>query len=336
MGVLGYTGPGAPMPGSVSSGSFLPSWSMGSSAFTGISTFTGMGALQPFILAANIREALPDIMARLATQKIAEKIMPTPQLQTFKAAPPVSIPPSEMAEIDEAIRSGTALYVPPLPSREAFSRAAEIVISGEAPPLPTVLQSPPTGSNQSNIAAATPGSTGYDAVQGGFGASEDPLNLSSILGGITDIAQTYAAVRTVISPPPVQYALPSAAPPPVYQQLAPTPAAAIARTAQYTPTALPIQTAAFPLALPAVGGAVATLGAGAMSLFSSVGKIAGIAAATGLGTDMIAGILEAGKPKRRRRRMLTKSDTADIATMAALLGKGSESFKTWLAIATRR
>ena len=39
--------------------------------------------------------------------------------------------------------------------------------------------------------------------------------------------------------------------------------------------------------------------------------------------------------RRRRRRLLTKSDIADISTMAALLGKNSESFKVWLAKATR-
>ena len=38
---------------------------------------------------------------------------------------------------------------------------------------------------------------------------------------------------------------------------------------------------------------------------------------------------------RRRKRMATKSDIADIATMASLLGKNSEAFKTWLAKATR-
>lgn len=40
-------------------------------------------------------------------------------------------------------------------------------------------------------------------------------------------------------------------------------------------------------------------------------------------------------PRRRRRRMLTKSDIADISTMAALLGRSSEAFKVWLAKATR-
>ena len=39
--------------------------------------------------------------------------------------------------------------------------------------------------------------------------------------------------------------------------------------------------------------------------------------------------------RRRRRRMLTKSDIADISTMASILGKNSEAFKTWLAKATR-
>lgn len=332
MAILGYTGPGAPAPGSLSAMSFLPSWSTGASAFTGISTPTMIGQIGAYILRNKVLAALPSILP--------EYQYPGPQLATFKSKPaeaPVStISPAEMAAIDEAIRTGTAISVPPITGRELFGAQAGIIIGGEAPPQPRVLPGPVAGTNQSSIAAASTGPSSYESVQGGFGASEDPLNLSGILGGIFDIAQTYSAVRNVISPPPVQYAPPVMAAPP--QPLAPTPAAAFARTAQLTPgTGLPIVTAGFPLALaPLAGGALSTLGAGAMSLFSSVGKVAAIAAATGLGIDVIDGILKAGSPKRRRRRMLTKSDTADIATMAALLGKGSESFKTWLAIATRR
>lgn len=51
--------------------------------------------------------------------------------------------------------------------------------------------------------------------------------------------------------------------------------------------------------------------------------------------DPVTGAVTRCKPRRRRRRLLTKSDIADISTMAALLGKNSESFKVWLAKATR-
>lgn len=298
----------------------------------------------PFNMGADWSQYLSNrfqsLVAPVAPIIAAPIIQAKPQLAAVKAPPPSApmptISPIEMAAIDEAIKSGTAISIPPIQGRELFQKQADVIITGEAAPQPRVLLSPPAGSDQSSIAAATAGSTGYDAQQGGFGATEDPLNLSSILGGILDVAQTYQAVKTIVSPPQVQYAPPVQAPPPVY--LAPTAAAAIAQTAQISGIpGLPIQTAALPAILaPLAGGAISTLGSSAMALFSSAGKIAAIAAATGIGIDVIDGILKAGAPKRRRRRMLTKSDTADIATMAALLGKGSESFKTWLAIATRR
>jgi len=69
--------------------------------------------------------------------------------------------------------------------------------------------------------------------------------------------------------------------------------------------------------------------------FSAIGKAIGIAAALGLTVDVVDAVLKMGAPKRRRKRLLTKSDVADISTMAALLGKNSEAFKTWLAVSRR-
>jgi len=69
--------------------------------------------------------------------------------------------------------------------------------------------------------------------------------------------------------------------------------------------------------------------------FGLVGKALGIAAALGLSVDVVDAVLKMGTPKRRRKRLLTKSDVADISTMAALLGKNSEAFKTWLAVSRR-
>ena len=58
---------------------------------------------------------------------------------------------------------------------------------------------------------------------------------------------------------------------------------------------------------------------------------AAIAAALGVSPNQVAAIKKYCRTRRRRRRMLTKSDIADISTMASLLGKSSEAFKTWLA-----
>ncbi len=69
--------------------------------------------------------------------------------------------------------------------------------------------------------------------------------------------------------------------------------------------------------------------------FGAIGKALGIAAALGIGVDVVTDVLRMGTPKRRRKRLLTKSDVADISTMAALLGKNSEAFKTWLAVSRR-
>ena len=55
-----------------------------------------------------------------------------------------------------------------------------------------------------------------------------------------------------------------------------------------------------------------------------------IAARTGCSAAQVAQVRAMSRHRRRRRRMLTKSDVADISTMKSLLGNG-EAFKTWLA-----
>ncbi|GAG35621.1 unnamed protein product, partial [marine sediment metagenome] len=132
---------------------------------------------------------------------------------------------------------------------------------------------------------------------------------------------------------PAQFAAPPSynpAPPP----LAATPAAAFARTAQISGSpALPIQTAAFPLA-PLAAGALAT---GGRYVAANIGKIAAIAAGLGIGAEVVEAVLDVNKrmTRRRRRRLLTASDVKDITVMAALLGKGSQAFATWLATSQR-
>ncbi len=60
-----------------------------------------------------------------------------------------------------------------------------------------------------------------------------------------------------------------------------------------------------------------------------------IAAASGVTPEAVDRVLHyARQGRRRRRRMLTKSDIGDISTMKSILG-GGEAFKVWLAKATR-
>lgn len=155
------------------------------------------------------------------------------------------------------------------------------------------------------------------------------MNLSSILGGVTaaantaaGLAGTYYQLRALREGRPMAAAQNLAQPPavnpkPTYRGNAPG-----LDLGDFTATG--------------IAGNVADLFSsnGGGSVYSR--RAQRIAAATGQPVEEVAAILAAGRPRRRRRRMLTKSDIADISTMSALLGKNSESFKTWLAGALRR
>jgi len=58
-----------------------------------------------------------------------------------------------------------------------------------------------------------------------------------------------------------------------------------------------------------------------------------IAQVAGTSPEMVDLVLKLGRRNRRRPRMLTKSDIADISTMKAILG-GGKAFELWLAKAT--
>lgn len=174
------------------------------------------------------------------------------------------------------------------------------------------------------------------------------MNLSGILSGITQIGQTaaglastYYQVKALSKGQPIA-AAPAPAPAPVVTpaaatapRLSATPAAAQLRasTIQYPQAAAVARTAM----LPAVIEAAPLVARGAMSLLGNAGKIAGIAAALGLGEEVVSSVLELDKRtrRRRRRRLLTSSDVKDITVMASILGKGSEAFRTWLATSQR-
>ena len=108
-----------------------------------------------------------------------------------------------------------------------------------------------------------------------------------------------------------------------------------------------VDTPSGPVAVPPPGGGVppavsgnlptqgvTSIGGGTVGCISQ--RDVRIASAVGVTPATVDAVLaEARKGRRRRRRMLTKSDVGDISTMAALLGKNTDAFKTWLAKATR-
>ena len=200
---------------------------------------------------------------------------------------------------------------------------------------PVVLSDPPTGPTKPDPAGTTD--------------EESGMNLSDILGGITQVAKTYAGVKQIIDPPKIQYVpAPPTQPAPTntfrwgFPPPAPTPAPQVPSGGS---TWVGYQPAFFDDGIFS-GGAwdaitdyfdtteVTTLNA--PNPYCLTKKQIAAAQAAGMSPEQAALFAKASRSRRRRRRMLTKSDVADISTMAALLGKGSEAFKTWLAGANRR
>jgi len=294
--------------------------------------------------------------ARTGTISAAENREIDIAIATGKAIPSLVLKGRDLFD-----KQADAVLNPILPDVVLGPKPPPIILAGGYPsavpqfppsPLPAPVavpgpQFPTTGSSYPVPLPHQPTAT----VNGG----KVCMNLSDILGGFTDIAKTvgglastYYQVKSLGQGPQIA-AIPQAVNPARPQfQMQPTAAMAMAQTGQYT---YPQQFGGLPIVqagLPAVimgGGALALNalrgitgfggGAAVAGLVSNIGKVAAIAAATGLGMDLIDGILKAGAPKRRRRRLLTKSDIADISTMASLLGKGSEAFKTWLAVSNR-
>ncbi len=133
------------------------------------------------------------------------------------------------------------------------------------------------------------------------------MNLSAVLSGAAGLISAGAAFRSAGQTPTFQPALNPA--PNIY--------------------GASVQQA---MAVPAViGGAGRALVAGGGRInMAKWAKAAAVAAATGLGIEAVLGIWEEKPTRRRRRRMLTQSDFADIAKMNGLLGNG-KAFSTWLA-----
>ncbi len=164
------------------------------------------------------------------------------------------------------------------------------------------------------------------------------MNLSGLLSGVSDIANTigglastYYSVKNIGRPPQ------AAAPPAV------NPAQPVRGSFPSFQTNLPqYQAAGFNQPYAGFGamttGLPIALGAKALAgTFNTglLGKALAIAGTLGLSIDVVQAVLGEANHKHRRKRLLTKSDVADISTMASLLGKNSEAFKTWLAVSRR-
>ncbi len=285
---------------------------------------------------------------RTPTMAAIRKIGPGSTLSVVK--PGTGISASEMAEIDKAKIAARFTRPDGLLGPDArYARDAGTVMAiyGEQAPPPALVARrlvtsgfAPTRENISGVYVPEP--------------EEDSMgNLSNILGGITDIAKTasdLAGLYYKIKPPTFRIPPPTLPSPPAVSPAAKpgfeAPAAVVQRAAAISKppdvspsTATVFDTSGFKLPSWLTPGAGRSLVAGTgtslvrTSGMAGLGKIAAIAAALGIGVEVVSAVLDVDKAnrRRRRRRMLTKSDQSDIAVMAALLGKGSEAFRTWLA-----
>lgn len=251
----------------------------------------------------------------------------------------------EMAEIDAAIKSGKAVPVRPVGGRQLLDAAVDVYTRGEAA-KPTYHTPPPPILPQPRIGTvARPPEPNLASAKSAVGPPEEPapMNLSNILSGVTSVAETaaglastYYQLRNVRAGVPQAPAAPPAVNPVRQPAGVAIPSVQAPTNRIFRDSGLPQATGTNPYAQQTLLGPAISLGARAMA--TGWGKAAAIAAATGLGIEAVDAVLShpGARPKRRRRRMLTKSDVADISTMAALLGKNSESFKTWLAGSLRR
>lgn len=284
------------------------------------------------------------------------------------AGPGPSISRAENQEIDEAIRSGVAIPAGVLRGRELFDKQADAVINpirlphvileNKPPPLiparapviqPTVAVASPAPQpvGVAGPSWTIPGASSYPAQRDPLNpiGSCNCMNLSNILTGISNIgntigglASTYYSVKNAgrppqAAPPAVNPAQPVRQLQPIYgptqprmQNIYP----AFQQAAAYQPAgAFTNQFAA---------GSIVSSGVSALARLPSMGllgKALAIAGTLGLSVDVVQAVLGEANHKHRRKRLLTKSDVADISTMASLLGKNSEAFKTWLAVNRR-
>ncbi len=254
-----------------------------------------------------------EIDAAIQEQELrAERIE---QLGEFKS----TIHPDRLLDIAGNIAEGRYATVP-LPAR-AVGPPQLVVVEPEPTPPPPRTQEP-TG------IVRTP-SVGPPVFLGGLvpaareaepdlyeaESEEEPMaDLSDILGTVSQLADIYTTVRGPAQAPAA--ILPSEYPGSVRDWvdgptdwLAPSPV-----------TSLPTTT----------GGTMAGYSGGCIS-----NRDRQIAAASGVSAESVDRVLYyARQGRRRRRRMLTKSDIGDISTMKSILGNG-EAFKMWLAKATR-
>lgn len=142
---------------------------------------------------------------------------------------------------------------------------------------------------------------------------EQSMDLSTILGGLSSAAQVYSTVQQARQPAfqPVQQLAPTNPYNNSWQDWLDGPTDWLAPNA--------------PTSLPNAGGPVGCISKRDVE----IAQRAGVDPAT---VDRVLAAARHGR--RRRRRMLTKSDLGDIAAAKSIMGNG-ENFKVWLAKATR-
>lgn len=231
-----------------------------------------------------------------------------------------TIHPDRLLDIAGNIAEGQYTTVP-LPPRPVAPPVL-VLVEPEPPPrteeptgyVPTPSVGPPVFLGGLVPAAREAQPDIYEAEPEG----EPMADLSDILGGLSQVADIYATVQQARAPTP--YAQP-APPAPGYEgsvrDWIDGPFDFLEPTASVT-------------SLPTTGGTMAGYSGGCIS-----NRDRQIAAASGVSAEAVDRVLHyARQGRRRRRRMLTKSDIGDISTMKSILGNG-EAFKMWLAKATR-
>jgi len=254
------------------------------------------------IVAAGISERENrEIDAAIEEQSLrAERIE---QLGEFKE----TIHPDRLLDIAGNIAEGIYATVPPPPRIAAPEEVLAPVVQtqpvgrpewvgsvGEAPWTPEPDTLPPEPGDQS-------------------------MDLSSILGAFSTAADIYGTIQTARAPPPQAFVAPGPAPATPYDN------------SWQDWVDGPLNFLEPSTSIPSAGGTVPQAYSG--GCISQRDRR--IAAASGVSPEAVDRVLHyARQGRRRRRRMLTKSDVGDISTMKAILGNG-EAFKLWLAKATR-
>jgi len=260
-------------------------------------------AVAPAVAAIGISEAENREIDNAAEEQ-ALRAQRIEQLAAFKD----TIHPDRLLDIAGNIAEGQYATVPIPPRREVSAQVSDI---HEAPTQePTGLVHTPIIGPPIFVGGLVPAAGEDEPDLYETEPEEQSMDLSSILGAVSQVADIYQSFQPPQQLPPVQQ--PSTYPGSIRDWVD-------GPFDFLEPSAAPVATGA-PMAYS--GGCISN-------------RDRQIAAASGVSAEAVDRVLHyARQGRRRRRRMLTKSDIGDISTMKQILGNG-EAFKLWLAKATR-